>query len=171
MSNVLLNQVEQGKQKISQSHPPPIVLLRCLLHFQGTWLLAKTCLSTGTFQKHSGQFIIQLPHQTLPISGSRYETTQSDKIVLLLGLFSPHNCTYGKVKQKNRASEQVTTVTKGEMHEHLLNKRMSRECIGPVNPQNSDQACFSEICDSCCVLEQQRIQLGKEISCSRETLH
>lgn len=35
VSNVLLNQVEQGQQKISQPYPPSIVLLYCLLHFQG----------------------------------------------------------------------------------------------------------------------------------------
>jgi len=41
MSNVLLNQETHGKQKFSQPHPPSIVLLCWLLHFQGTGFLAK----------------------------------------------------------------------------------------------------------------------------------
>lgn len=63
MSNVLLNQEEQGEQKLSRPHPPSIVLLWCLLHFWGTGFLADTCLITGSLQKHCGQLIAQLPLQ------------------------------------------------------------------------------------------------------------
>lgn len=133
VSNMLLNQVEQGKQKFSQPHPPPVVLLWWLLHFQGTGLLAKTCLRIGNFQRHPGQLVAQLPHPTLPISGSRCKSTQSDKTLLLLGLFSPCSCTYWKVEQtRNRVPEWVSAGAKGEMDGHLLSKRMSRRTYWPT---------------------------------------
>lgn len=132
MSNVLLNQVEQGKQKFSQPHPPSIVLLCWMLHFQGTGFLAKTCLSIGNFQRHPGQLVAQLLHQTLPISGSRYESTQSEKMLFLVGLFSPCSCIYWKVEQKqSRVPERVSAGAKGEMDGHLLSKRMSRRMYWP----------------------------------------
>lgn len=132
MSNMLLNQVEQGKKKFSQPHPPPVVLLCWLLHFQGTGLLAKTCLSIGNFQRHPGQLVAQLPHQALPISGFRCKSTQSDNTLFLLGLFSPRSCTYWKVEQtQNRVPEWVSAGAKGEMDGHLLSKRMSRGTYWP----------------------------------------
>lgn len=64
MSNVILNQEEQGKQKFSQTRPPCIVPRWSLLHFRGSGFLAKTYLIVGNLQRHLAQLIDKLPLQT-----------------------------------------------------------------------------------------------------------